>query len=753
MLHPWVTTWGEEIDPSLLAAEPAIRLRDYVARHGAGVAVVLGARRRNDGFELVVLDFQTGRPQRPVYAIQRVEPIGVIFPIADAPPTVLSLRHDFPDTPHQNMVPDDVPCCLCVDDRPWQEAKATYTSSELVFRIVRWFERAGVGQLHDLAQPLDPFFGGQEFDIVLPATTFSATPSQGIELLGFVPSGDDPRVLIAVPTSSFRGKRPATGGIVFVSHSLPAASMSRLRKAPTNLLSLAQALSSRGVDIIRDLIDRMRSWATDEGDREFRYNARLGILVQMPIIHPVTGAVAGSNTVAFLTEAPIGEVGAALGRLSKNSTGEGGKASYVHLLQPGKCADAAIAAIRITMASVQLEFDRDRAATLAGRTNGDPRRIVLIGAGAVGSILSEQLVREGRFCWTVADDDVFLPHNLARHSLTLLDIGRRKAEALVARLNAIRWDAAATAISANFLRPEEDADKVASAIAQSELVLDVSASVAVSRHLCDVAGSTRCASAFFNPAGTAAVLMLEDHHRTIDLRSIEAAYYRAILQGPPLDEHLSQSTDRIPYAGACRALTNRIPSSRANTLAGLLAMGLGVASESHGAILKVWSLHDDGAVSIHTGALQPPTVHRCGDWTIHIAEELGMKIAAMRRAKLNNETGGVLLGVVDIPAMRIDLVDAWPEPADSVGNPSEFVRGTGGLEDAVMSAIGKTLDQIRYVGEWHSHPRLHSTSPSTIDFSQIAWLAATLSADGCPGVMIIAGDDGLSVTLGEMRSP
>ena len=89
---------------------------------------------------------------------------------------------------------------------------------------------------------------------------------------------------------------------------------------------------------------------------------------------------------------------------------------------------------------------------------------------------------------------------------------------------------------------------------------------------------------------------------------------------------------------------------------------------------------------------------------------------------------------------RIDIVEAWPAPPDSKGSEAEFTRGTKGLRASVEQAIGRTLEQVRYVGEWHSHPRRARTTPSSIDLDQLGWLTATLSMDGCPGLLLIAGD-------------
>lgn len=748
MLHPWVSTWGEEIDCFVLAIERAFRFRDYLQLCAVGIVNIIGARRRENGDELILLELETGRPQRPAFAILKTESIGIIFTVADISPTILALRQDFPDTPHQNMVPENAPCCLCIDDRPWQEAKPAYTSSELLSRLLRWFERACMDEFQDLAQPLEPFFGGQTFDIVLPTAAIAASTDQDIELVGMVPSSDDPRVLIAVPHSTFQINGRTKGAIVFVSYKLPALEMSRLRKAPTNLLSLAGAMEQRGLNIIPDLTLRMQRWAVNDLNREFRLNAQLGILLEMPIVHPATGVVGGVNTVAFLTELSIGEIGVFFGEFSRNDSGAGAGISYVRLLSPAPLNEDMLSTIQIFMASVQLHFDKDLAAVLAGRQTGDPKKIVMIGAGSVGSMVSEALVREGRFSWTVVDDDIFLPHNLSRHTLLSSDIGDRKAKAVAERLNLIRQDALTTPISANILHQEDGAEQLSAKLAGADIILDASASVAVARYLSDTTAPSRRASVFFNPAGNAAVLMVEDIARTTDLRAVEAIYYEAILNEPSLATHLSQSSDRIPYAGACRALTNRMPYSRVGTLANLLAMGLGSALDAEDATLSIWSLAENGVVSLVSRTPKPLVIHRLGEWTITITAELERKIAMMRQEKLNNETGGILLGVIDLSVKRIDLVDAWPEPKDSIASSSGFERGTNGLYGAVMTAIGQTLDQIKYVGEWHSHPRRYTTSPSSIDMAQIAWLATTLAADGYPGLMIIAGDTGLSIALG-----
>jgi hypothetical protein len=106
------------------------------------------------------------------------------------------------------------------------------------------------------------------------------------------------------------------------------------------------------------------------------------------------------------------------------------------------------------------------------------------------------------------------------------------------------------------------------------------------------------------------------------------------------------------------------------------------------------------------------------------------------------------MGVIDVFAKRIDVIDAWDAPPGSRGSPAFFERGTGGLKDRVFDAMARTLDQVRYIGERHSHPRKYSTKPSEVDLAQILWLTESLASDGCPALMINVGDDGIRVCMG-----
>jgi integrative and conjugative element protein (TIGR02256 family) len=63
-----------------------------------------------------------------------------------------------------------------------------------------------------------------------------------------------------------------------------------------------------------------------------------------------------------------------------------------------------------------------------------------------------------------------------------------------------------------------------------------------------------------------------------------------------------------------------------------------------------------------------------------------------------------------------------------------------------------TRRQVRYLGEWHSHPKNSTTHPSITDIRQLAWLAGSLAPEGIPTLMMIVGDDDIEVIMAKMES-
>lgn len=65
------------------------------------------------------------------------------------------------------------------------------------------------------------------------------------------------------------------------------------------------------------------------------------------------------------------------------------------------------------------------------------KRILLIGAGCIGSAIAEIMVRAGIYNLSIADSDIFKVGNLSRHTLNLNSIGNNKCNSLCSHLNTI----------------------------------------------------------------------------------------------------------------------------------------------------------------------------------------------------------------------------------------------------------------------------------------------------------------------------
>ncbi len=179
-------------------------------------------------------------------------------------------------------------------------------------------------------------------------------------------------------------------------------------------------------------------------------------------------------------------------------------------------------------------------------------------------------------------------------------------------------------------------------------------------------------------------------------------------------------------------MTSSVRSSRLVALGGLLADALRDATTSVDALVKVFAWQPDGGVTTVSAKPQVKKL-RIGDWTVSIGHDLENALIDMRRERLPDETGGALLGVIDLEAKRIELVDALPAPPDSTESRVEFTRGIAALRTTVETACSRSLEQIRYVGEWHSHPRGVDVHPSGLDIRELARLSHALGSEGFPG--------------------
>lgn len=740
-VEAWLTEFGDPIETRDLRSPAAASLVQFFGRHAAELGGVTGLRRGNVG-ELVELAFRTGRPQQSALPIKRTERLGIRFAGGDSMPVVYVLRGDFPDTAHQNLTAEGAPRAICIDERSWAEARLTWTPAELVHRILTWFRRAAAGELHDARQPVDPLMFATGYSFIMSRALIEDATAHDLIALP-----DQTGILMRVIPRAKLDRKAKALPLTVAAFRVPPAQMVRLAFAPDNLGSLTDMLASRGIDLFADLRTRFSSWLDNGEASGGRINSCLAVIVEMPVLAP-DGAEQGTDLRAFVTVEKVGNIAVALGIAHKaERKDQGSTVGFVRALIPDSADEQAVKRMHLLAVEVHATFDRALATQLAGREAEDDRRAVIVGGGAIGAHVAPCLAREGRFRWTVIDDDVLLPHNLARHIAFAGNVTDRKSELLAGAL-------------ANILDTEESADtyihgRVGSdgpelgdidrALDEADLIIDASASLLAERYLSDHLAKARRISIFFNPAGDAAVLLAEPKDRSITLRDLEAQYLGHVVRDEALSGHLVTPVRIYAYTGACRAITNLIPASRVMALSGLVAEGLGQAADVDEGVIRVWSIGANGAVSSFSYPAEAVRRFDVDGWQIAVDAGLRTRVAAMRNKALPNETGGILLGVVDIPARQIHVADAAFAPTDSVVSPEGFTRGTDGVQETIDRGMAETQGQVRYVGEWHSHPPRAGVLPSTTDIAQINWLATIFDMDTLPALMLIAGEAELAV--------
>ena len=86
-------------------------------------------------------------------------------------------------------------------------------------------------------------------------------------------------------------------------------------------------------------------------------------------------------------------------------------------------------------------------------------------------------------------------------------------------------------------------------------------------------------------------------------------------------------------------------------------------------------------------------------------------------------------------------MDSIISPSDSEEWPSLYIRGSKNLVKEITKINNITDGMIKYIGEWHSHPKGFNSEPSQLDYEAFKWLTERMNEYGLPALMIIVGDN------------
>lgn len=697
---------------------------------------------RRDVGEVVVLDLEVEIGQRMPVDIRRTERVAIVFPAdEDSLPEAFALRADFPPVPHLNLRRTEFPRSLCLYQGHPSELLLGWTPRKYIERIREWLAQTAKGDLHAADQPLEPLLLSPMGTLVLPPDVFTEDVT-GTPLSVYGIEGVNGRpILIAERDKKERPVAPE-GKLKCVAIALMGDPQEHgiIRSQPETIAELHGFLATANIDLVARLRERLRAWREDGAATA----SHLIIIVGLPKTRHGGGAAEAMDFWAFLTAKPVRDVGRDLGLWEVSG----------QYLTPNIGGDDSMRgeSTRIDPLNPQLAFTRERAAAMNGFGGPVAKRVVGVGMGALGSQAFTNLLRGGFGEWTIVDNDQLLPHNLARHQLSGWAVGHPKVLTLAHAANGtVEGDQAAAPVVADVLK-SEGCEPLKTAFSAADLIFDFSASVPVARHLArGVDSPGRRFSLFLNPAGTDLVLLAEDASRAVKLDCLEMQYYRFLANDSRMDGHLAGAAN-VRYGTSCRDVSSTIPQHLVALHAAIGTKALRDATDSPEAAIVVWRADPDAmCVERHDVTPVPMIEQTNAGWTLCTDSAVADKVMALRKLKLPNETGGILIGSFDMRRKIAYVVDAEASPRNSREAPTLYIRGSEGMADRLSRIESATAGNLEYVGEWHSHPHGHDCTPSDLDAKQFAWLVDLMAPDGRPGVMLIAGDPGTSWYLGRMN--
>jgi integrative and conjugative element protein (TIGR02256 family) len=416
---------------------------------------------------------------------------------------------------------------------------------------------------------------------------------------------------------------------------------------------------------------------------------------------------------------------------------------------------------RVCEAREEIVTRRD-AATSASWLLG--KRVLVLGAGALGAPIAQACIRGGAGRVVVADRGVVHPGVLVRQPYDDADIGQAKAVVLAERLGRIRPGADVEPWVGDVVTTMFDDGAAAPAF---DLVIDATAN----RTVRAVLERRRAAQ---RDAWPAVATVLIGHQATRGIATV--AQPGASGAGADILRRLSLAA-RADATGLMddvvedffpdpprHALFQPEPGCSDVTFVGSAGDVTGLAGQLLTGVLQALRAPSDDAAMAALVVRMPtdPSAHAvnaAATWfrwpndliissadgrhevrlaTSAVAE---MRSEARRGARVRTprvETGGSLLGGFDPAAGVVWVDEATGPPADSLLSEVHFQHGTTGVEEQIAARRTVTARVTTFVGMWHTHPD-GPASPSPTDEAGVRELVLPVANAPPRALLLIAG--------------
>jgi integrative and conjugative element protein (TIGR02256 family) len=749
-------SWGKllpSLDPCHLKHQESRYL--YAACKKSNDFEILELRQLDNGqasqiIDGIVVDCCDGAvPACNLVGIKSRECLLLVYdPNSSIPYHCIPLRSDFPVTPHQNRVVLDGLDSLCLYAEPWSIVERTWTPEKYLERILWWLRQTALGALHQEDQPLEPLYFESPIKYFLPANFREDAKNNRVFKFEKMSYQNSEKYVIYV-ISKESEKKCVDFDVLIVE--IPPIVSNIIEQHPTTLSMLEEHLIKHNSLFSQPFINAIKSVVQESSGLSIPKDKRHTILVlQVPIKKTQDSEPDRTDIIGFCIEnvslAKIGiECGALLdGKDQKAYRDVAIGNTYIGINDLEEWKNHSIKPITIKIAFTPQNVRKasdvpDKDSEFEG---------VLAGVGALGSCMAEIWSRIGWGKWSFVDEDLLEPHNLVRHIGKDYQIGWKKVDVLANMVNLI-WPTIPIPNAINAKITNFNHEEVKQVISTASLLVDATTTLEAPRDLSDQDKSPRIASVFLSPSDNSSVLLLENKQRTIRANSLEAQYYRAILNTKFGNSHLANLKKNYRTGNSCRDLSHIFSLELVQLHATTLAKQIRLLSAKPTAKILVWLPHENtgNLVRYRIPVKKTMLKEEKNGWRIIWDEGLVIKLQKLRLEFLPNETGGIIVGYFDQKQKAVYVVDVLAAPCDSVTKPDSFIRGKDNLLQRVENIKSKTAAIVDYIGEWHSHPKDTSALPSFADRKLLDELSKRIAKEGLPILMIIVGEKEFSLSL------
>ncbi len=671
---------------------------------------------------------------------------------------------------------------LCLYVSPATEWNPSDGMAGFVERLILWLERAAVGELDAPGEPLHPPVAYPSDDAGLVVIRADAPRAAndvawlGVALLRRV---DQDRVDLLGwrgLSDSWPGTSEEARSAVGVSDATSSVTLAFAVvlpqpiafEYPKTAAAMVQALSAPGVnaELMLGLLGVVatvnRDLASPDGDQRDGDDAPEPLYLVVGA--PSRGMVGDSERLTHLAVWRLPPLAERIARLVPHRHSDHPELAEIgrEVLEIGRdwLASAKTAWARVYEARAEIVTRRD-AKTSASWLVG--KRVLVLGAGALGSPITEACVRGGAARVVVADRGIVQPGILVRQPYDDADIGQAKALVLAGRLRRIRpeadvepWvgDVTTTMFGDDTTAPDFD------------LVIDATADRTVRTLLERRRAAQRAA---WPPVAT----ILIGHQATRGIATL--AHRGASGAGMDILRRLSLAA-RTDATGRMNDIVEDFfpdpprttmfqpePGCSDVTFVGSAGDVIGLAGQLLTGVLHALKQPSDDAAMVGLVVRMPAapdapvtaaatwfrwpndTVLRTADdrHEVRLAASAvaEMRTEARRGARVRAprvETGGSLLGGFDAAAGVVWVDEATGPPPDSLLSEVHFQHGTIGVEERLDARRTATARVTTFVGMWHTHP-YGPAAPSPTDEEGMRELVLPVAKAPPRALLLIAG--------------